>query len=136
MHLVNFRAGDKIISEGEEGDTAYLITVGKVEVTVGDRCVVELEAGEVFGEMSLIDAGPRSASVKALSDAVCVVTTYEDLAKSLEENPTWALQFMKTFARRLRHMNELVRKMQPPRDTEIDYRKRLAAQMDAFRLRE
>jgi CRP-like cAMP-binding protein len=141
MRSVNFRTGDKIISEGEVGNTAYLITAGLVEVTVSEgaktkRTLAELAVGEVFGEMSLVDAGPRSATVKALSDTECVETTYDELMSSLQEHPEWALEFMKTFVRRLRHMNELVTTMQPPRDTEADYRKRLEATMEAFRLRE
>jgi CRP-like cAMP-binding protein len=141
MRSVNFRTGDKIISEGEVGNTAYLITAGLVEVTVSEgaktkRTLAELAVGEVFGEMSLVDAGPRSATVKALSDTECVETTYDELMSSLQEHPEWALEFMKTFVRRLRHMNELVTTMQPPRDTEADYQKRLEATMEAFRLRE
>ena len=61
MRTVNFRSGDTIISEGEAGGTAFLIKAGSVKVTVGEgakaRTVAELGAGEVFGEMSLLDRG-------------------------------------------------------------------------------
>ena len=140
MRTVNFRSGDTIISEGEAGGTAFLIKAGSVKVTVGEgakaRTVAELGAGEVFGEMSLLDPGPRSATVKALSDTECVVTTYDELMGSLHEHPDWALEFMKTFVRRLRHMNELVTTMQPARYSEAEYRKCVEEAMAAFRLRE
>jgi CRP-like cAMP-binding protein len=117
MRTATFRAGDTILSEGEVGDTAYLINSGSVEVIVGKgnkaRNVGTLEAGEVFGEMSLIDPGPRSATVRALSDTECVVTTYDELTDTFKEYPERAFEFMKTLAGRLRHMNQLVTTMQP-----------------------
>lgn len=117
MRTVSFQAGDTILSEGEDGDTAYLINSGSVEVIVGKgdraRSVATLGAGEVFGEIGLIDAGPRSASVKAVTDTECVVTTYDELTGSFREHPERAFAFMKTLAGRLRHMNELVQTMQP-----------------------
>lgn len=117
MRKVSFRAGDTILSEGEAGDSAYLITTGTVEVIVGQgdkaRPVGTLGAGELFGEMSLIDPGPRSATVKALSDTECVATTFDELTESFEEHPEQVLEFMKTLTRRLRHMNELVAKLLP-----------------------
>lgn len=140
MRTVNFRTGDTIISEGEAGGTAFLINTGSVKVTVGEgakaKTVAELGPGEVFGEMSLLDPGQRSATVKALSDTECVVTTYDELMGSLHEHPDWALEFMKTFVRRLRHMNELVTTMQPARYSEAEYRKCVEEAMAAFRLRE
>ena len=140
MRTLDFRQGDTIIAEGEVGGTAFLITAGSVEVIVGKganaRSIAELATGEVFGEMSLIDPGPRSATVKALTNAECVVTTYDELMASLQDHPKWAIEFMKTFVRRLRHMNELVTNMKPARDTEADYRKCVEEAMAAFRLRE
>ena len=68
MRNVSFKAGDTIIAEGDEGDTAFFIVSGSVEVTVGQgakaKAVGTLETGEVFGEMCLIEPGPRSATVK------------------------------------------------------------------------
>lgn len=140
MRTVNFRAGDTIITEGEAGGTAYLIKSGSVKVTVGEgakaKGVAELGAGEVFGEMSLIDPSPRSATVKALSDTECVVTNYEELMGSFQEHPEWVLEFMKTLVRRLRHMNELVTTMQPARYSDAEYRQCVEETLATFRLRE
>jgi CRP/FNR family transcriptional regulator, cyclic AMP receptor protein len=140
MRTVNFQCGDTIIAEGDLGDTAYLITAGSVKVSVSgggtDKSVAELSVGEVFGEMSLIDPGPRSATVTALTDTECIVTTYDELMGSLQEKPEWAIEFMKTFVRRLRHMNDLVTRMRPARQTEAEYRQCVEEAMAAFRLRE
>ena len=86
MQTVKFRAGDTIISEGEDGNTAFLIISGSVEVSIGQapkaKTVGTLGAGDVFGEMSLIEPGPRSATVKAVTDTECVVTTYDEFIPS------------------------------------------------------
>jgi CRP/FNR family transcriptional regulator, cyclic AMP receptor protein len=51
------------VSQGEDGDAAYIITDGKAAVLRNGRRVAELGAGAVFGEMSLLDGGERSATV-------------------------------------------------------------------------
>lgn len=117
MRTVTFNAGDTILFEGDVGDTAYSINRGSVEVLIGKgekaRSIGTLGVGEIFGEISLIDPGPRSATVKALTDTECVVTTYEELTNSFHEHPERAFEFMKTLAGRLRQMNQLVQTMKP-----------------------
>jgi CRP-like cAMP-binding protein len=91
MQTVKFTAGDTILSEGEAGDTAFLIVTGSVEVSIGEgakaKSVGTLDAGDVFGEMSLIDPGPRSATVRAVTPTECLVTTYEEFISSAEADP-------------------------------------------------
>lgn len=119
MKSQRFKPGETILTEGEDGDTAFLIVDGTVEVIVGDgdkpKVVGTLGPGEVFGEMSLIEPGPRSATVKAESDTECIVTNYDEFIASLQENPERAVEFMKTLVRRLRQMNERVASMRPGR---------------------
>src|SRR6476661_3588931 len=117
MQTVKFNAGDKILSEGDSGDTAFLIVAGSVEVSIGEgakaKSVATLDAGDVFGEMSLIEPGPRSATVKAVTDTECFVTTYDDFIASIQANPERAVEFMKTLVRRLRRTNERIAGMNP-----------------------
>ena len=91
MQTVAFKAGDTIISEGDDGDTAFFIVTGSVEVLIGKganaRTVGSLGTGEVFGEMCLIEPGPRSATVKALSDAECLALSYEEFIEAIETPP-------------------------------------------------
>jgi CRP-like cAMP-binding protein len=117
MQSVAFKAGETIIREGDDGDTAFVIVSGEVEVLVGagGRRVGTLGTGEVFGEMCLIEPGPRSASIVALTDVDCLVTTYEEFTASIEDHPERALAFMKTLVRRLRQMNELMERIDPNR---------------------
>jgi CRP-like cAMP-binding protein len=117
MHKVNFKTGDTIISEGAEGKTAYLIISGSVEVSVGQgeapKVLTTLGEGEVFGEMCLIDPGPRSATVKAAADTECLATSYDEFVSAIETDPRQAVQFMQTLVRRLRRMNERIATLDP-----------------------
>ena len=103
----------------EDGNTAFLIVSGSVEVSVGQeakaKTVGTLDAGEVFGEMCLIDPGPRSATVKAVTNVECVATSYDEFIASIQSNPEQAMLFMKTLVRRLREMNDRVVSMDPGR---------------------
>lgn len=117
MQTVKFNAGDTILSEGDAGSTAFLIKAGSVEVSIGEgvnaKSIGKLGAGDVFGEMSLIDPGPRSASVRAVADTECTVTTYDEFIASAESSPERAVEFMKPLVRRLRQMNERMAKLNP-----------------------
>jgi CRP/FNR family cyclic AMP-dependent transcriptional regulator len=116
MQKVAFKAGETIIREGDEGDTAFFIVSGAVDVAVGranPKVVGRLQTGEVFGEMSLIEPGPRSATVTACSDTECLAASYQDFIAAIEENPERAVGFMKTLVRRLRKMNELLESANP-----------------------
>jgi|GEM_PF-667397 CRP-like cAMP-binding protein len=119
MELVKFKAGDVILNEGDEGNSAFLINEGSVEVSVGEgkksKIVANLRKGEIFGEMSLLESGPRSATIKAVTDTECTVTSYDDFISSIHENPEQAILFMKTLVLRLRQMNEVMGQMDPQR---------------------
>jgi thioredoxin-dependent peroxiredoxin len=117
VQTVRFRAGETIISEGAAGDTAFAIVTGSAEVSVGRddrrRILGTLEAGDVFGEMSLVDPGPRSATVRALTDLECRVTSYADFLASAEADPGQAIRLMQTLVRRLRQTNERIARIDP-----------------------
>src|SRR3990172_1931829 len=70
-----YQAGEIIATQGERGDELFVVTQGFVEVTAGQpesgeapRTVVNLGPGQIVGEMSLVDRGPRSATLRALTD--------------------------------------------------------------------
>jgi CRP/FNR family cyclic AMP-dependent transcriptional regulator len=117
MQSIAFKAGETIISEGDDGDTAFFIVSGSVEVLIGQgakaRTVGTLQEGDVFGEMSLIEPGPRSATIRAATDVECLTTSYEDFVAAIQDNPDRAVGFMKTLVRRLRQMNELMESADP-----------------------
>ncbi len=110
--------GDEIIEEGaelfEEDDGLYLLVDGTVEVRkgtgdgVGGQVVAQFGRGEFFGEMSLLDGQPRSASVFATSEVLCLVLNRADLQRQLRSDPEIALKMLAVLSRRLRRMTESV----------------------------
>ena len=108
--------GEVLTLEGEFGDEMYVIIDGFVEVLLSGsagappRAVVNLGPGQITGEMALIDQGPRSATVKALSDPTCVqVIKQEDFDKLCRQNTQIGYIVMKNMAAdlvfKLRHRN-------------------------------
>jgi CRP/FNR family transcriptional regulator, cyclic AMP receptor protein len=117
MQTVVFKAGETIIREGEEGNTAFYIVNGAVDVILGQgakaRTACTLDSGEVFGEMCLIEPGLRSATIRAATDAECLSTSYEEFIAEIEHNPVRTVEFMKTLVRRLRQMNNMMESLGP-----------------------
>lgn len=81
-HERQIEPGVIIANQGEPGEEMYIITEGFVQVSIRkgsrQRIIVNLGAGQIFGEMALIDKGPRSATVKAISDPTVVQIIHTD----------------------------------------------------------
>src|ERR1700684_3637649 len=109
MQKVAFKAGETIILEGDEGDTAFFIVSGAVDVAVGranPKIVGRLQTGGCVGGRPLIEPGPPPATVTAACDTECLAASYQDFISAIEENPERAVGFMKTLVRRLRKMKD------------------------------
>lgn len=76
----------------------FLIIDCSVEVSAGSeaRVVGTLKTGEVFGGMSLIERGPRSAAFKATGNTRCIVTNYDEVIAPVQDHPQRAVEFIKT----------------------------------------
>jgi serine phosphatase RsbU (regulator of sigma subunit) len=85
--LCEVAAGEAVISKGDEGSTMYFIASGAVRVHDGDAVLAHLGAGEVFGEMAVLDADVRSASVTAESPTVLLVLQRDDLWRVVSSRP-------------------------------------------------
>ncbi len=94
--------GDEIFAEGEAGDALYLVIDGKVRVHKQDRLIAELGERECFGEMAILDAAPRSATVSAVSDVELLKIEREDFQEIMAEKPEIAMGIIKVLTRRLR----------------------------------
>lgn len=95
--------GEEIFAEGEAGDALYLVLDGKVRVHRGDRQIAELGERECFGEMAILDASPRSATVTAIKDTNLLKISREDFQEIMSEKPEIALGIIKVLSHRLRN---------------------------------
>jgi CRP-like cAMP-binding protein len=84
-----FRPGQVIFAEGEEGDAAYIVQRGVVEIAKegprGSRVLGRIPTGGIFGEMALVDNMPRMAGAVAAEETVCVVVPKHLLEKKLAQ---------------------------------------------------
>lgn len=100
-----------IFSEGEAGDRMYVILDGKVKLgqTSPDgreSLLAVLGPGEVFGELSLFDPGPRTATATAVTDTIVIGLGHSDLRPWLTGRPEVAEALLQALAQRLRRTNE------------------------------
>ena len=100
-----YRPEQTVVQEGEHGDAMYLIVDGKVRVHSGDQTLAELGRTQCFGEMSILDAEPRSATVTALTDLTLLKIQREDFKEILAEKPEISQGILKVLTHRLREAN-------------------------------
>ena len=86
-----YAKGQIVTAQGEEGDEMFVVRDGLVEVTVGEagegpRTVVNLGTGQVVGEMALVDRGPRSATVRCVTDATLNVIERDAFERLCQSN--------------------------------------------------
>ena len=95
-------AGKTLVEEGKPGHEFFLILEGSASVARGGKKVATLGPGQYFGEMALLDRGPRSATVKADSDLTVLVLGQREFSGVLDEVPGLARKLLQIMATRLR----------------------------------
>jgi CRP/FNR family cyclic AMP-dependent transcriptional regulator len=114
LDVVHIPAGKTVFNYGDPGESLYVIRSGIVEVFIkddtGERIVLETaRKGDVFGELSLLDGGPRTASVVVTEELEALRLDRSDLEQFLKQHPHAALDMLTAMGRRLRHSAERLR---------------------------
>lgn len=112
MDEMAFAAHYTIITEGHEGRALYIVVSGRVSVHLRGQELAQLEQNACFGEMSVFDAEPRSASVTALEPCSCLVLTQQQLYDAIDETPGIAVNIIRLLSRRIRELNRDLNKKQ------------------------
>jgi CRP/FNR family cyclic AMP-dependent transcriptional regulator len=102
MQERTFAEGDAITSEGKTGIGFFVIEDGNATVSIDGAIVRTLGPGEYFGDIALIDSGPRSATIVATTDLRCQGLTAWEFRPFIEEHPEVAWPMLETLASRLR----------------------------------
>jgi CRP-like cAMP-binding protein len=95
-------AGRQLATVGETGHELFIIVDGEASVSTRDRRAIRLGPGEFFGEMSLIDGGPRSATVVASTPMKLLVVGHREFWSLLDEAPQLAAKIMRALSDRIR----------------------------------
>ncbi len=106
MDELSFPAKHTIFTQGQEGRSLYIVVLGQVRVHIGTNDLAQLGQGACFGEMSLFDAEPRSASVSTVTACECLVLTQQQLYDAIEETPGIAVNIIRLLSRRIRDLNQ------------------------------
>jgi CRP/FNR family cyclic AMP-dependent transcriptional regulator len=97
-----FSAGQIIFSEGQPGEVMYVVLEGEVDIQASGKLIETIHAGDMFGEMALVDSEPRSAEAVARTDCKLVPINKKRFAFLVTETPFFALEVMQVMANRLR----------------------------------
>jgi CRP-like cAMP-binding protein len=111
LHSADYSRGATVFAEGEQGDTLYIVLSGKVKV--GRRAADGREnmlsvmgPSDMFGELSVFDPGPRTATATVLTDARLASLDQASLRPWIRDRPEIAEQLLRVLARRLRRTND------------------------------
>ena len=99
-HLIRFDDGSVIVSQGEEGLGFYLLLAGEALVSQGGVEINRLTPGQFFGEIALLEGTPRTASVTAAGQVVCLGILRSDFRPLLIRQPRIALRILEEAGRR------------------------------------
>ena len=113
MDTVKIAKGSILFKEGDDGEHLYVIIDGKLKLgtSSGDgreNLLSILGPGEMFGELSLFDPGPRTSTATAVTDAKLLSLGHEKVIPWLKQNPEVSLQLLTRLSQRLRRTNEAV----------------------------
>lgn len=111
MSEVSFRRGEKLFNEGDPGDRLYILVDGKVKLghTAADgreNLIAVLGAGEMIGELTLFDPGPRSTTATAVAPTTMLELDHDAMMNFLDTRPELAKHMLKALSQRLRRTND------------------------------
>lgn len=119
LHADSFTAGTQVIHKGDSGNSMYVIGKGKVKIHDGEHVVAYMEAGNFFGEFSLLDEAPRSMSVTAVNEINILKISRELFYSLLQSQPEVAKKIISALTTRLRKQNESIINQLKSREAEL-----------------
>lgn len=109
MPNTNFKKNEVIFREGDQGDAVYYISSGRVKITraaaTQTMTLAELEEGDIFGELALIDQRPRAATATALEDTWVYKFSASAFEKKMEDMDQFLRNVIITLVLTVRNMN-------------------------------
>ncbi len=110
-----YASGEQVVRQGDEGNCMYVVQAGKLEVLReehdGNVRVAVMNAGDIFGEMSIFEREVRSATVRALGEARVLTVDKKTFLRRIQEDPPLAFNLVKLMSHRIRRLTEEVASM-------------------------
>ena len=95
-----------IVKEGSNGDAFYVVLKGQAVVSMGGKFLNRMVPGDHFGEIAVLDGGPRTASVTSETPMTLAVMSRKSLFKALHDDPEIAFELMSELARMFRRVSK------------------------------
>lgn len=112
LEEIDYTPGDVVFRQGDEGSALFIVVSGGVEISYGQGkakvTLASLFPGQYFGELSLFDGAPRSATATAVQPSRLIRLDREDLVDFVNKNPAASLRIIAEMSERLRQTNELM----------------------------
>ena len=107
--MLSFAEGEVLMEEGSIGDALYLLVSGEVEVSLkkNNKILARLGKGEPIGEMGIIDAAPRSATITALTDVDTLKIEQEDFDELMSDRQEISMGVIRVLIKRLRNQLQM-----------------------------
>lgn len=114
VDAIKLNSSETLFHAGEPGDSLFIVRSGSIELfikdTAGQKIVLTVaEAGDLFGELSLLDSGPRTATAVALTETELLVLDRDDLLLLFQKRPDAALHMLAAMSTMTRKADELLR---------------------------
>jgi CRP/FNR family cyclic AMP-dependent transcriptional regulator len=106
--IVNIHSGTQMITEGDEGNSMYVILAGSCRVTRNGRKLATLGPGASFGELCLLSKGPRTATVVAVTDMEAALITRRQINGLLEKAPSFSRKLLEALSNMVRELDKKV----------------------------
>jgi CRP/FNR family cyclic AMP-dependent transcriptional regulator len=105
-----YQPGEEIVRQGDTGVGLFVLTNGQVRVTQERQGQTfdlgVLEHGQVFGELSLLDDLPRTATITAIEPSTVIIVPIWDFRAALRDNPSMALSLLSSLSQRIRRIEQ------------------------------
>ena len=113
MSPIKLRKGQSLFKEGDDGDHLYIVTSGKIKLGTKsqdgrENLLMILGPGDMFGDLSLFDAGPRTSTATAVTESRLLSLGQDKVIPWVKEHPAVSLHLLARLASRLRRTNEVV----------------------------
>ena len=128
---VHLEAGKTLFDKGDPGDSLFIVLTGQMELFIrnvaGENIVLSVaERGDFFGELSLADMGPRSATARALEDSELILLSRDNLRMFFQKRPDAALDLIAAMGSMIRKADEILNR-QVARNVNVEIEERITA---------
>lgn len=103
--VADFMAGHTIVKQGGQGDAFYVVLTGQATLTQDDRFLGRLLPGDHFGEIAVIDGGPRTATITSETPMTLLILSRTNFRKAMKDDPELAYHMMVALAQMFRRVS-------------------------------